>query len=76
MSDKTDFDSMFSDLPKKPLLRVDEVAAFFSVSKKTIYNWYPDLLRGTKIKGGTRIYRQSVIDLVMKTSGLSKRRNK
>ena len=28
-----------TDLPKKELLRVDEVAAYFSLSPKTIYGW-------------------------------------
>ena len=67
-----DFDAIFADLPDKALLRVGEVAAFLKVSKRTIYNWYPDLLSGVSVKGVIRIYRQSVIDLVIKNNGLSK----
>lgn len=58
------FDAIFSSLPDKPLLRVDEVAAFFDVKKRTIYSWYPDKLQGTNINGVLRIYRESVISLV------------
>ena len=42
-----------TDLPAKQLLRPDEVAAFWSVSVKTIYRWIDlGILEGVK-KGGT-----------------------
>jgi len=41
------------ELPKKELLRPDEVAAFWSVSVKTIYRWIDlGIIPGVK-KGGT-----------------------
>ena len=63
------FDAIFEDLPDRTLLRVGEVAKFMGVSIRTVYAWYPDLLSGTNVKGVTRIYRQSVIDLVIKNNG-------
>jgi excisionase family DNA binding protein len=42
-----------TDLPTKSLLRPDEVAAFWSVSVKTIYRWIDiGVLEAVK-KGGT-----------------------
>ena len=42
-----------TDLPSKTLLRPDEVAAFWSVSVKTIYRWIDlGILKAVK-KGGT-----------------------
>lgn len=42
-----------TDLPNKNLLRPDEVAAFWSVSVKTIYRWIDlGILEAVK-KGGT-----------------------
>jgi hypothetical protein len=66
------FDAIFASLPDKPLLRVEEVAVFFDVTKRTIYSWYqadPQKLKGTNVAGVLRIYRQSVIDLVKANSG-------
>jgi len=41
-------------LPDKKYLRPDEVAAFWSVSVKTIYRWVDmGIIDGVKIKGGT-----------------------
>jgi hypothetical protein len=65
-------DILFAALPNKPLLRIDEVAAFFSISKRTVYRWYPNFLDGTQINGVTFIYRQSVIELVLKNNGKKK----
>ena len=52
-----------TDLPNKPLLRPDEVAAFFSVTRKTVMRWVKkgDLI--AKKKGGTvRITKNSVLE--------------
>lgn len=57
-------------LPKKTLLTVHEVAEYFSVTKKTVYNWYAEkLLSGCYIGGVLRIYRQSVVVLIESNSG-------
>jgi hypothetical protein len=69
---KTDFDSIFEELPKRKLLRIHEVATFFGVTQRTIYSWYPEKLQGTNINGIIRIYRQSVIDLVISNEGKKK----
>ena len=55
-----------NDLPKKTLLRVDEVALFFKVSKQTIYTWVEfGRLSGCNPSGGClRIFRDSVIELL------------
>ena len=51
------------DLPKKSLLRPDEVAHFFGISIRTVYNWvdFGDL-EGVKPPSGrtVRITRESV----------------
>lgn len=50
-------------LPNKELLRVDEVAFYFSISRKTVYVWIEDgKLDGVKV-GGTilRITHESVL---------------
>ncbi len=53
-------------LPDKTLLRPDEVAEFFDLSVKTIYNWVEaGVLKGSNPKGRSlRIFRQSVIDAI------------
>lgn len=58
------------DLPDKTLLRVDEVARFFSVSPKTIYVWCDiGALKACKPGGSSlRIFRKSVLELVKKTT--------
>lgn len=54
-----------SGLPQKSLLRPDEVAAFLSVSLKTIYRWHEmGVIEGTKLKKVLRIYRESVLKLI------------
>jgi hypothetical protein len=61
---------ILQDLPDKPLLRIGEVAHFFSVSPKTIYGWYNSgILRGVKYRGVTKISRASVIDFIEKNEG-------
>ncbi len=50
-----------TDLPQKPLLRVDEVAAYFDVTNRTIYLWIDHgLLEAEKYKGCIRIPRESI----------------
>ena len=66
------FDSIFKELPKRELLRIDEVAVFMGVTKQTIRSWYPEKLQGTNVSGVIRIYRQSVIDLVVSNNGRKK----
>jgi hypothetical protein len=62
-------------LPDKPLLRIGEVAHFFSVSPKTIYGWHNSgILEGIKYKGVTKISRASVIDFIKKNEGGTGRR--
>jgi len=61
---------ILQDLPDKPLLRIGEVAHFFSVSPKKIYQWYDSgMLEGRKHKGVIQISRASVIDLIRKNEG-------
>lgn len=48
-------------LPAKELLRVDEVAAYFDVSRSTIYLWIDHgILEAEKIRGVIRVPRESV----------------
>ncbi|MDD5775513.1 MAG: helix-turn-helix domain-containing protein [Candidatus Omnitrophica bacterium] len=48
-------------LPEKELLRVDEVADFFSVTERTIRGWIESgRLEAEKIVGTVRIKRESV----------------
>jgi excisionase family DNA binding protein len=50
-----------NELPKKPLLRVDEVAAYFDVTEKTIYLWIEHgLLEAEKYKRVIRVTRESI----------------
>ena len=52
-------------LPEKDLLRPDEVANYFSVTKMTIYRWVDEgRLECTKISNSMRIFRESVVDLI------------
>ena len=53
-------------LPDKALLRPDEVAEFFSVTERSVYNWCDaGLLESTVVGSGTmRIFRASVIKMV------------
>jgi len=41
------------ELPKKVLLRPDEVADFWSVSVKTVYRWIDSGILGSVKKAGT-----------------------
>ena len=55
----------FRDLPDKTLLRPRDVAAFLSVSLKTVYRWYRQgLITGIKVRGSLRIYRGSIVKLI------------
>jgi excisionase family DNA binding protein len=48
-------------LPNKPMLRVDEVATYFDVSRSTIYLWIDHgLLIAEKYRGVIRVPRESV----------------
>jgi excisionase family DNA binding protein len=50
------------ELPKKGLLRVDEVAEFFSVNPVTVYRWISDgLITAEKYRKIIRVHRESVI---------------
>jgi excisionase family DNA binding protein len=49
-------------LPQKSLFRIDEVAAYFSVSERTIRLWIEHgHLAGEKIVGSIRISRESIM---------------
>lgn len=51
-----------SDLPNKALLRVDEAATYFDVTRQTIYLWIDHgLLEAEKYKGIIRIPKESII---------------
>lgn len=53
------------NLPEKSLLRPDEVAAYFSLSVRTIYNWIEsEKLEAFKICGTIRITKESVEKLL------------
>jgi excisionase family DNA binding protein len=61
----------FQDLPRKTLLRPDEVALFMSVSLKTVYRWYrAGLVEGAKVQRSLRIYRDSVLKLIAEKAEL------
>jgi excisionase family DNA binding protein len=50
-----------NDLPKKELLRVEDVAAYFDVSRSTIYLWIDHgILLAEKYRGVIRVPRESV----------------
>lgn len=53
------------DLPNKGLLRPDEVAEYFSVTRRTIYNWIDSgRLDAVKVSGTIiRITRESINNL-------------
>ena len=53
-----------TDLPEKPLWRVDEVAAYFDVARSTVYLWIDHgLLEAEKLRGVIRVTRQSILRL-------------
>lgn len=55
-------------LPEKELLRVDEVAAYFDVSTRTIYLWIDHgHLTAEKLVGSVRITRKSVINFRLRS---------
>jgi len=55
-----------TNLPDKAYYRPDEIADFFRVSKKTVYNWIETgRLAATKIAGtSVRIPREALQDIV------------
>lgn len=49
-------------LPEKELLRVDEVAQYFSISRSTVYLWIDHgILIAEKYRGILRVPKESVI---------------
>ena len=56
-------DRIDKTVPEKPLLRVDEVAAYFDVSRSVVYLWIDHgLLEAEKYHGTIRIPRESVVN--------------
>lgn len=52
----------FDGLPRKTLLRPQEVATIMNVSSSTIYRWYEmGVIQGTRLNRTLRIFRESVI---------------
>lgn len=50
-------------LPNKSLFRVDEVAAYFSVARSTVYLWIDHgILAAEKYHGAIRVPRESIIN--------------
>ena len=61
----------YRDLPEKSLLTPGDVASFLSISLKTVYRWHRSgTIRGIKVKGSLRIYRDSILNLVDESSAL------
>ena len=55
----------YRDLPEKSLLTPGDVASFLSISLKTVYRWHRSgTIRGVKLRGSLRIYRDSIVNLV------------
>jgi len=49
-------------LPRKTLLRPQEVAVIMNVSPSTIYRWYEmGIIQGTRLNRTLRIFRESVV---------------
>lgn len=56
-------DRIDKTVPEKPLFRVDEVAAYFDVSRSVVYLWIDHgLLEAEKYHGTIRIPRESVVN--------------
>ena len=52
-----------TDIPNKPLWRVDEVAAYFDVARSTVYLWIDHgLLEAEKLRGVIRVTRHSIVE--------------
>jgi hypothetical protein len=52
-------------LPRKTLLRPQEVAGFLSVSLRTVYRWYEmGIIEGARINRSLGIFRESVVKLI------------
>jgi excisionase family DNA binding protein len=53
-------------LPEKELLRPDEVAVYFSVSRKTIYSWVDTgKIDAIKVNGFIRIPREAIEKIII-----------
>lgn len=60
-----EYNTEFVDLPRKTLLKPDEVALFLGVSSKTVCRWYRSgIIAGVKARRSVRIYRDSVVKLI------------
>ena len=55
-----------TSLPDKPLLRIDQVAAYFDVSEKTVRTWIKrNIIRSIRMGGTLRVYRESIQETVL-----------
>ena len=55
-------------LPKKDLLRVDEVAEYFNIDDRTVRRWVTHgILEGEKIRGVLNVSRQSIVNCRFKS---------
>jgi hypothetical protein len=54
------------ELPRKPLLRLDEVASYFDVNPVTVRDWYErGIIQGVNPGGRSlRIFRESIVKLI------------
>ena len=51
-----------TDLPKKAMYRVKELADFFDVGESTVYRWIDfGMLEAEKYRGAIRVPRESVV---------------
>lgn len=56
-----------TDLPKKVHFRIDEIAKYFDVEERTVYNWCATgKLKSFKVGGTVRVKRIWIIDFEMK----------
>jgi len=62
--EEVDYNPSADYLPKKDLFRLDEVAAYFDVTEKTVRLWIDHgHLQAEQIVGGVRINRNSILSL-------------
>jgi len=59
-----------NSIPNRALLRVDEVSEILQIKQRTVYSWYEaDKLKGTNLNGTIRIYRYSVVEIIINGNG-------
>jgi excisionase family DNA binding protein len=59
---------LMNGLPNRLLLKPKEVAAFLSVSERTVYRWFQQgLIAGIRIRKSLRITRDSISNLLDKS---------